>query len=446
MLTESLLQTLLEKAAGAAPGYDVELIAATKREALTRFGNNVISQNVDTWDTELVVVVKKGPRLGRASCNQPGTEALARAARNAVRLAESQPDRPDLLPPLSRQTYRALNHFVPRTAKHTPKEKAEAIREVVSLCRKRRLNAAGIFSGGFQDVGLANTRGLSVCGTHTEASFSLTVMTPDSSGWAETTHRDIGEIDPEALAETAIQKALDSRKPRKAPPGRYTVVLEPHAVAELLLFMAWETFGALPYQEGRSFLSGAIGKSLMNESVTILDDVYHPKTIGLPFDFEGVPRRRVALIEKGVGRGVVYDRATARRDGVESTGHSLPQPNSFGPLPLNLVMASGSDSREDLIAGTERGLLVTHFHYTNLIDPVPLTLTGMTRNGTFLIEKGRVRHAVRNFRFTESVLEAFNRIEAVGRDQVYASSFWGSGIVAPALKIRDFNFSSSTTF
>ena len=188
MFTESLLDKLLDRASTVAGGYAVELLVTSKREALTRFGNNVISQNVETEDTELVVVVKRGLRLGRASCNQTDPDTLARAVQNAVRLAESQKDQPDLLPPLSRQTYRSLDHFVPGTLKTSPVERAEKIREVVARCKKDKLNAAGIFSSGYQEVGMANTNGLSVNGAHTAASFSLTVMTADSSGWAEGSH------------------------------------------------------------------------------------------------------------------------------------------------------------------------------------------------------------------------------------------------------------------
>ena len=446
MLDESRFRKISEQVFSLATGYEVELIGVSHQEGLARFANNKISQHVEAEDDELVIRVQKDRRLGRATTNQMDSRALEQAVRKAIRMAESQREQPDLLELPPPQRYQPLNHCVERTTTITPDEKVEQIREVVAQCQRQKLTAAGIFSHGLQAIGVANSKGLLAFGRYTTASFSLTAMTPDSSGWAEATHWDIGEIKPNDLAAVAIEKALMSRRPKAMDPGRYTVVLEPAAVAELLLFMAWEGFGALPYQEGRSFLSGKLGQPILDERVTLLDDVYHPQTIGIPFDFEGMPRRRVALIEKGIGRGVVYDRKTARKDGMESTGHALPQPNTNGPLPLNLVMNGGDSELSEMLAGTERGLLITHFHYTNLIEPTNLTITGMTRDGTFWIEKGRIRHPVKNFRFTESVVAAFNRIEAIGRETVYASSFWGSGIVAPALKIRDFNFSSGTTF
>ena len=446
MLDESRFRMISDETFLMAGGYRVELVGVSRKGGLARFGNNKVSQHVESEDTELVIRVQKGYRQGRASCNQLDRASVMRAVRKAIRLAEAQKRHADLIELPPPQHYHRLNHFVERTVTITPAEKVEQIREIVSKCRKQKLTAAGIFSNGYQSVGVSNSRGVFAFGVYTNASFSLTVMTADSSGWAESTRRDVGEIRPLDLYASAADKALRSRRPKSLASGRYTVVLEPAAAAELLLFMAWEGFGALPYQEGRSFLSKKMGKKVLGEQVNLADDVYHPQTIGISFDYEGMPRQRVALIEKGVSRGVVYDRKTALAARAASTGHSLPQPNTHGPLPLNLVMGHGDHSREDLISNTERGLLITHFHYTNLIDPTSLTITGMTRDGTFLIEEGRIRRPVKNMRFTESVVNCFNRIEAIGRDAVYASSFWESGIVTPPIKIRDFNFSSSTAF
>lgn len=446
MLDESRFRKISDEAFSLAGRYEVELIGVSRREGSARFGNNKVSQHVDSEDIELVIRIQKGHRQGKASCNQLDRSSIEQAVRKAIQIVESQKKRADLLEFPPPQHYHRPNPFVERTVTITPAEKVAQIREVVSQCKNQKLTAAGTFSNGYQSVGVANSQGLFVFGAYTTANFSLTVMTTDSSGWAEATHRDVGEIHPLDLCATAADKALRSQKPKSLASGRYTVVLEPSAVAELLLFMAWEGFGALPYQEGRSFISGKMGKPVFDERVTIVDDVYHPQTIGISFDFEGMPRRQVVLIEKGVSRGVVYDRKTARSDRAASTGHGLPQPNTHGPLPLNLAMSHGNGSLKELISSTKHGLLVTHFHYTNLIDPMSLAITGMTRDGTFLIEEGQVRRAVKNMRFTESVVNCFNRIEAIGRDAVYASSFWGSGIVAPPVKIRDFNFSSSTTF
>ncbi len=429
-----------------ADGTAVEVLLAIQKEGLTRFGNNVVTQHIETGNAELVIRVQKGMRQGKASCNQFDRPTLERTVRKAVRLASVQRSDPTLLPLPGSQKYRPLSHYVPGTPAATPDEKIDRIRLAVGLCKKKKTTAAGIFSHGMQAAGLANSNGLFAYNAYSSAGFSVTVMAKDSSGWADATQPDIKDIDPEQLTAVALEKALAGRNPKSLPPGEYDVILEPAAVAELLLFMAWEGFGALPYLEGRSFVSGKLGQKVLGENVTIVDDVYHPQTLGLNFDYEGMPRKRVVLVDHGAAKAVVHDRKTAKEAGTKSTGHALPLPNTNGPMPLNLMLAGGDSSLDEMIAGTDRGLLITHFHYTNILDPVPLMITGMTRDGVFLVEKGRVKHPVKNFRFTESVVKAFNQVEALGRETAYAHAFWGGGIVCPAAKIRGFNFSSGTKF
>jgi PmbA protein len=446
MMDENRFRDVAKQVMALADGTAVEVLLAGQREGLTRFGNNIVSQHIETGNTELVIRVQKGKHQGRAGCNQFDRATLERTVKKAGRMASALPEDPALLPLPEPQTYQPLSRVVPATSTVSPEEKVDAIRRAVALCRKKKTTAAGIFSHGMQMTGLANSNGLYAYNAYTSAQFSVTVMARDSSGWAESTHSNIHAVHPEALASIALERALAGRRPRSLSPGEYDVILEPAAVAELLLFMAWEGFGALPYLEGRSFISGKIGQKILSEKVMIVDDVYNHQTLGLNFDYEGMPRRRVVLVDRGIATGVVHDRRTAKEAATESTGHALPQPNTNGPMPLNLMLAGGDSTVEEMIAGTRRGLLITHFHYTNILDPVTLLITGMTRDGVFLVEKGRIRHPVQNFRFTESVVKAFNQIESLGRETAYAHAFWGGGIVCPAAKIRGFNFSSGTRF
>jgi predicted Zn-dependent protease len=446
MMDESRFREVVKQVMALADGTAVEVLLAAQQEGLTRFGNNVVSQHIETGNSELVIRIQQGTRQGKAGCNQFDRATLERTVRKAVLLASVQRDDPSVLPLPGSQKYRLLSHYRPQTVALSPDEKVDRIRQAVGLCMKKKTTAAGIFSHGMQAVGLANSNGLFAYNRYTSAGFSVTVMAKDSSGWADATEPDIHDLHPEALTAVALEKALAGRLPKALPPGEYDVILEPAAVAELLLFMAWEGFGALPYLEGRSFVSGRLGQKILGGNVTIMDDVYHPRTLGLNFDYEGMPRRSVVLVDHGLAKAVVHDRKTAKEAGTESTGHALPLPNTNGPLPLNLVLAAGDSSVDEMIASTSRGLLITHFHYTNILDPVPLMITGMTRDGVFLVEKGKVKHPVKNFRFTESVVKAFNQVEALGREMVYAHSFWGGGIVCPAAKIRGFNFSSGTKF
>lgn len=445
-MDESRFRDVVKQVITIADGTAVEVLLAMQKEGLTRFGNNVVSQHIETGNTELVIRVQSGKRQGRASCNQFDRATLERTVKKAVQIAFVQPEDPALLPFPEPQEYRPLSHFVPATPAVTPDEKVDRIRRALEPCKKKKTTAAGIFTNEMQAVGVANSNGLVAYHAYTSAGFGVTVMAKDSSGWAEATQRNIQDVHPEQLTAVALEKALAGRNPKALPPGEYDVILEPAAVAELLLFMAWEGFGALPYLEGRSFVSGKLDQKILNEKVVIMDDVYHPQTLGLNFDYEGMPRRCVLLVDRGVAKAVVHDRKTAKEAGAESTGHALPQPNTNGPMPLNLMLAGGDASVDEMIAGTDRGLLITHFHYTNMLDPIPLMITGMTRDGVFLIQKGKIKHPVKNFRFTESVVKAFNQVVALGRETAYAHAFWGGGIVCPAAKIRGFNFSSATRF
>ena len=247
---------------------------------------------------------------------------------------------------------------------------------------------------------------------------------------------------PAAVGRRAADKAVRSASPRAIEPGEYEVVLEPNAVSTLVGFLAYIGFGGRALTEGRSCLSGKEGQRVADPRITIYDDALSPETIGLPFDFEGTPRRRVDLIRDGVFLDGVYDRRTAKQAGKETTGHALPPPNPEGPFPLNLFMAPGEAGLEDMVAATSRGLLVTRFHYSNIVNPVESSITGMTRDGTWLIEDGEVRHPVVNLRFTQSILEALSEVSMVGRDTELASEFFFSASRVPALKIDRFRFTS----
>jgi len=283
-------------------------------------------------------------------------------------------------------------------------------------------------------------------GATTAASFSILADAGSGTGWAEGAEPRLADLDVAALGERAARKAVDAREPRELSPGAYPVVLEPAAVATLVQFLGWLGFGAKAYDEGRSFLVGRLGQRVCSPLVTIVDDALAADTIGVGFDFEGVPKRRVTLIEEGVAASLVYDYRAARQHGVEPTGHGLPAPSAEGAYPMHLAMLPGNTPQSELVAGVGRGLLVTRFHYTNLVNLMETTITGMTRDGTFWVEDGQVRGAVRNLRFTQSILDALSAVRAVGAETELASEDGYGAARAPALAIDRFNFSSATTF
>jgi predicted Zn-dependent protease len=246
----------------------------------------------------------------------------------------------------------------------------------------------------------------------------------------------------------AVNKALRSRNPTDIEPGAYTVILEEEAVADMVFYLSYMGLGALSVQEGRSFMSGRFGEKITGDNITIWDDGHDSRGLMFPFDYEGVPKQRVTLIENGVAKGVVYDSFTAGREGNKtSTGHGLPAPNTFGPIPANLFLAPGQATKEEMLASTERGIWVTRFHYTNPVHPVQTVLTGMTRDGTFLIENGQITRPLKNLRFTQSILEAFSQVEMLGSELKLLRGDWdGFATCAPVVKIRGFQFTGTTEF
>ncbi|RJP80713.1 MAG: TldD/PmbA family protein [Candidatus Zixiibacteriota bacterium] len=425
---------------------ETEVLLSTSQDDLTRFSGNVITQNVARSTDRLTVKVHLGRRLGRASTDRLDEDSLKRVVATAKLVASQQKEDPSLLPLPPPFTFSGTAAWFPLTAAYGPEERANAISRLVREGEKYGATAAGIFNTASGTMALGNSRGLFGYHRETRAVFSATVEADGASGWAEEVHRDVALVNEARVIETAIEKALAARHPGAIEPGEYAVVLEPAAVCDFLMFMAWESFGGLNYLEGRSFMSGKLGQKVMGDNVTIVDDAYSAHNPGLPFDYEGSPRQRLILVKEGLARGVAHDRLTAARAGIRSTGHSLPQPNTVGPLPLNLILEPGEATLEEMIAATPRGILVTHFHYTNVQDPIKLILTGMTRDGTFLIEEGRVTRPLLNLRFTDSAVAAFNRIEMISRDQVTSEAFFGGSFVAPALKISRFHFTSVSEF
>jgi len=446
MLNRNQAEELVKRALSLSDADETEVILSHGEENLTRFSNNIITQNVARDTDGLAVKVHLGKKVGRASTDRFDDESLKRAVAQAKLAASQANENTELLPLLGPGVYQETQAYGQSTADFGPEERADAIARFVAAAKKQKAEAAGIFSSGGDAVALGNSRGLFAFHRETKAIFSGTVEVDGASGWAEDVHLDVSKIDVPAVIDTAIRKALEARNPIALEPGPYDVVLEPAAVTDFLMFMVFEGFGGLNFVEGRSFMSGKIGQKVMGANVTIVDDAYSNLSPGVPFDFEGSPRQRVALIEKGVARAPVHDRITAAKAGTKTTGHSLPQPNSSGPFPLNVALEAGDSSLDEMIKATPKGILVTHFHYSNVLDPVKLTLTGMTRDGTFLIENGKIAKPIRNMRFTESVIEAFNRIELISKDRKTAHAFFGGAFVVPAVKIGRFNFSSVSEF
>jgi len=444
MLTRERTQEVFDKVLKWSTADQTEAMMGWTSYSLTRFANNVIHQNVAEEGAYLSVRAVVEQRTARASTNKLDEDSIRQVCESALALARLQPPDPELLPMLGPQTYRAVDRFYPETMQLSPKERAETVRKVIARAEKDHLTAAGVYSSGANVGALFSSRGGRAFHEESVTEFSVTMLGKSSSGWAKNTGHNWQELDPQGLADRAARKALESRAPREVPPGKYTVILEPAAVLDLLGFLVMD-FSGLAVHEQRSCLTGRVGRQLLGENINIHDDVFHPMQGGAPFDGEGVPRHRVNLVERGVVKNLVYARQTAQKTGATATGHGFPLPNEIGEAPMNIVMEGGRSSVEEMVRATERGLLVTRVWYIREVDPFQKILTGMTRDGTFWIEGGRVRYGVRNFRFNQSIIEMLKHVEMMSPPQRTAGEETFE-MVIPAMKVGEFNLTSTTKF
>ncbi len=451
MAKEKITTSELERLAGRvlkiakANGLDgAEVDAGASVDALTRFANNTIHQNVAEETLAISFRAIIDGRTARATTNKTDEESLRRVVEVATSLARNQPKNPDLLPLLGRQKYQEVSRAFSSTANTTPQDRAKAVAKVCKHAAKHKQTAAGIFVSGSSQSILANSKGLFAHYEQTRAEFSITVLETDSSGWAKANSPDIRNIDPVELAESASEKSAKSRKPQELAPGHYVTILEPAAVLDLMGFLFFD-FSGTALEDKRSCLTGRMGQKLFGDNITVWDDAYHPLQTGFPFDGEGEPRQRVLLIDRGVAKNVVYARATAKRMKAKPTGHGFSLPNDFGEAPMNIVFAGGNESVDDMIRSTERGVLVTRLWYIREVDPFSKILTGMTRDGTFLVENGKIAGGIRNFRFNQSVIEMLANVEMLG-PAVRSAGEEAFEMVVPAMKVRDFHFSEVTKF
>jgi PmbA protein len=473
MLTKELAGDIFDRVRKLSSADEIEVLFSGGKFALTRFANNTIHQNVEDENHILSVRTAFGGRTARASTNRFDEESLQRVVAASEALAKVQHPDPDLLPMPNRQEAiddagmspfgsrsgqlcaTLARHFA-ETAAVTPRLRAEAVGQIVDIAKKHNLTTAGIYSSSESVEGIFNSRGLARWHTQTLAEVSISMLGTDSSGWQKANSPDVANLHPVRIAEIAARKAIDSAHPSEISPGKYNVILEPSAALDIVGFMFWD-YSGMAILDQRSFLTGRIGSKLFGDNITISDDITHPLQTGCPFDGEGMTRKREVLVENGVVKRVVYARATAarmKRSGhkdrvgpVEATGHGFPLPNEVGEMPLNIVFADPENPQtvEQMIASTERGILVTRLWYIREVDPYEKIVTGMTRDGTFLVENGRVRGGARNFRFNESLIQMLSNVEAMSA-AVRACGEESFDMVVPAMKVRDFNFTEVTKF
>ncbi|MBI2881147.1 MAG: TldD/PmbA family protein [Candidatus Tectomicrobia bacterium] len=442
----SPLETLLKDP----PADRVEAFLVRRTGGYARCARSRIHQSAE--ESRLVVSIRaaEGRRVGVASTNRLTPEAVQNALESALQAARASPEAGHL-GPLAEPWEAPEGYLDEETASFPPAARAEALSRAFEAAGRRGQTLAGVFSTWLEERAAANSAGLRAYATRTSAEASLIAegrreghYTP--SGYAHGICRRVGDLDIAVLSERAVKKCALSVSPRILPPGRYVALWEPPCVAEVLEWLCFTGLGAQAHLDGRGFMSGRIGQKVTGEGFSLWDDAADPEGLSFPFDAEGNPKRRIDLIERGVARGVALDSAQGARAGAPSTGHAGSLNLAAEPLPRHLFVASGDAPMEDLSSRMERGIWITRFHYVNgYLHPPTALMTGMTRDGTFWVEDGRIQHPLCNLRFTQGMLEAFSRIRAASRERQRVGATWDAGVtcVVPALLIDDFRITGA---
>ena len=423
-----------------------EAILLTEDSSLTRFAGSAIHQHVAERNQTLILRVIREKKIAVVTTNMFQPSSVKKILQKANSLVKVQHPNDEFISLPGPKSIPEVVTFSENIGLLTPHRKVKMIKNLLKQVKEKGCKASGAFSNGEVELAVVNSLGVETYQKFSDLFFHLIVENDRSSGYASFVARNPDQLDVDALAQEAIQKTSQD-EPIQVEPGEYEVILEPYAVSELLSFLGYLGFHALAVQEGRSFFSNRFGEKMVDEKVTIYDDGLDPEGLQVPFDFEGIPKKKVVFFDRGVAKEVTYDSFTGGREGKESTGHGLIAPNTAGPIPINLFMRGGEFSLEEMIKSVRKGIYVTRFHYTNVVEPMKAVITGMTRNGTFLIEEGEIKRPIKNLRFTESILKALSQVTAISKDRricsegtVYSRRFV-TGTVAPAVKIDGFNFS-----
>jgi predicted Zn-dependent protease len=436
---------LLKKVIQESPADQTEAILLTEDSSLTRFAGSTVHQHVAERNQMLALRVVWGKRISSVTTNMVQPSSVNKILQKAISLAKVQPPNDEFISLPGPRPIPKIDTFSKNIGRLTPNRKVGVVNSLLRQVKEKGCKASGAFSNGEVELAVVNSLGVEADQKFSDLILHLIVENEKSSGYASFVTRDPDQLDIDSLVQEAIRKAL-REEPIQIKPGEYEVILEPYAVGEFLSFLGYLGFHALAVQESRSFFCNRFGEKIVDEKVTIYDDGLDSGGLQVPFDFEGIPKEKVTFFDRGVVREVTYDSFTAGREGKDSTGHGLIAPNTAGPIPINLFMKEGESSMEEMIKSVRRGIYVTRFHYTNVVEPMKAIITGMTRDGTFLVEEGEIKRPLNNLRFTESILKALSRVSAISKDRkvcsegtVYSRRFV-TGTVVPAIKVDGFNF------
>ncbi len=434
-MKESQALDILEKVLGFADAEAVEAVITGGPDASTRFADNLITQNVQTSDTTLNVMCAYGQSHGSASTNGLSEESLKSLIQRAQAIAKVSPPDPEYMPPVEpgeTEKYPGVDAYFEKTASFAPLEKAQQISSAAATVKAKGLRLSGAYSTEDSFIAVANSAGLRAYHRETRGEIHTTVLGADGSGWAEKIAPSVEDISVEEVVSTALDIAKKAQDPADPEAGKYTVIMSPAAIGELLMFLFWGGFDAKAADEGRTFMRGKLGQKVAGENITIRSDPAEPRCPSQPFLGDGLVAPRLSWIEKGVTGNLAYSRFWAAKKGKEATGN-----------PTNIIMDGGGATVDEMIASTKKGLLITRFWYIRTVDPMVPLVTGMTRDGLFLIENGKVTRPLKNMRFNDNPLDLLSRVEALGRPERTGEYV---DMLVPPLAVRDFNFTSTTKF
>jgi len=437
ILKQDEAQALLKKVLAFSKADECEVSLKGREGGNIRYARNAVSTAGDISTITLTINSTFGKRTGRTTINEFDDASLEKAVRRAEELAQLAPEDPEYMPLQGPQTFKDSITYVPATAAITPDTRAAAVAKSIQVSKDAKLEAAGFLENTTSFDALMNSKGLFAYNTDTDIIFSITTRNQagTGSGYAARGYNDVSKLDTFTATQIAASKANGSANAKAIEPGKYTVILEPVAAAYMMENM-FRGLDARNADEGRSFMSkpgggNRIGEQLMDEKVTIYSDPFHPELPAATWNSDGQPQEKINWIEKGVVKNLEYSRFWAQKKGVKPV-----------PGPSNIIMEGGTASLDELIKSTERGILVSRLWYIRMVDPQTLLLTGLTRDGTFYIENGVIKHPIKNFRFNESPVIMLNNVEALGKPERTISVESYRSYLIPPMKLRDFTFTS----
>jgi predicted Zn-dependent protease len=443
MIGATRLLDTLTRAIRRAEGDGASACAHARQRRVFRFAYDAIHQDLLQDNVDVAIKVIRDKRAGVASTNTLTPEGLRRCVATAAEIARHSPRQTDVPPLPAKHRVRSTRDYIAATAQLSAAECVASLKHLFRICQGAGAALAGSMVTGEDEFAVANSAGVACYAASTVSGAKLVTMYRKLSGYASGAHRDVRNLHLEDVLKRSLDQSLRREEPVTLPLGAYEVILEPEAVAELVNWLGYTAFGAKSVEERTSFMAGRMDEQVMDRQITITDDATTASTLRMPFDFEGTPKRRLVLIDRGRAAGIVYDTIYGARFGQPSTGHGMPADETEGPFPLHLAMAAGTRSLAQMIASCTRGLLIPRFHYVNgLLNPREALMTGLTREGAYLIEHGRATRPVTTLRFTQSMLEALSHVRAVSAERrLVADPAQEMGCaLMPALHLERFAF------